>query len=129
MSYIQLTVEVGTAIITVLTLLLAIIITQRYLKNRKLPYLYWSIGMWAFVVAAAEEIVFSLGLYNILWMDLYLFLVAMVALTLSMGSVELLNSKRITKYYNAFAVISSLFLLFSLAISSSDPLMQQSNQK
>jgi hypothetical protein len=117
MVSLQLIAELGTIVITLLTVPLAVYITTKYMKGKGRPYLYWSIGMWAFAVAAFEEIVFAFNYYDPVLINIYFFLVAMVVLFLSLGSVELIKSAKIKKYYMVFSILATILLIYSLVVT------------
>jgi hypothetical protein len=120
----QLIVVVGTLLITLLTIPLAAYLTLNYLKKKQTPHLYFSLGLWAFAVAAFEEVLFAFNIYSQFLINSYLFLVAMVVLLLSLGSVMLLKSEWIKKYYAIFAVAATIILLAALAATYEGNLLE-----
>lgn len=113
----QVFVEFSTIIIFILTTALAIFITKRYYEKRDKPHLFWSIGMWLFSASIALEIVFAFAISNLFLINAYLFIVALLVEFLALGSIALLKSRRVMVPYLIFMVVSSVFLIYSLAIT------------
>ncbi|BCS91104.1 MAG: putative membrane protein [Candidatus Micrarchaeota archaeon] len=110
-------IEASTLLISLLSLALAIVITVRYIKFRSKSLFFWSLGLWAFTASAFEEVIFALGLYSELLIDIYLFLVAMVVELLAMGSINLIRSNRSIRLYYIYSIIADMLLFYSLYIS------------
>lgn len=107
----------ATTIVTlILTLGLAVVITKKYLKHRSNALLFWSAGLWLFVITVFEEILFASGIYSEFLIASYLFLVAMLVEALALGSMQLIKSRKIQLSYYAFAVVSTVLLLWALLV-------------
>lgn len=108
----------STIVIFALTLVLALFMTYDYFRKRKTSIIFWSMGLWAFAIGVVLEILFASGIYSQLLIKSYLFIVAFVVEALAVGSVLLLGNKRITQTYSAYVIISSVILIFFLAIEN-----------
>lgn len=106
-----------TTVTFVLSVALALYMTQKYRKSRKRNLLLWSAGMQAFAVGVFLEVVFALGVTTNFLTSFYLFLVAVIVELLALGSIQLVKSKAIKKAYYAFCIITTLLLLYSVVIS------------
>lgn len=107
-------VEFSTLLILILTLGLAIVMSYRYARKRSMPLLYWSMGMWFFVIGVLLEVIFAFGAYSELLIALYLFVVAMVVESLAIGSMQLIKSGRLRMSYYIYSVIAAMLLAYSL---------------
>ncbi len=109
----------ATTIVTfILTLGLSIVITQRYMRRRSRPLLFWSAGLWMFAITVFEEILFAYGIYSTFLIASYLFIVALLVEALALGSMQLVESRRIRLTYYGFATITTLVLLAALVSES-----------
>ncbi len=108
---------ISTIIIFLLTILLAILITTNLVRTGKMPFLFWSTGLWIFAISVLLEILFSASIYNNLLMDSYLFLVAILVEMLALGSVYLFNNSTLIRSYVAYSIISDIILAISLALT------------
>ena len=113
----QLSVEVTTVVTFVLTLALAAVMTQRYLSKKARSLMFWCAAVWIFAVAVFLEILFAYGLNSEPLISAYLLLVAILVELLALGSMELIKSKRARELYGAFAVLSTILLIYSLSAS------------
>ncbi len=110
--------EATTIITFILTLGLAIIITKRYLKKRSASLLFWSLGIWLFTTGVLLEIIFAFGAYSAILMNAYLLVVALIVEVLALGSMQLIKSIRIKRAYYAFAILSTMLLIYSLSVTN-----------
>lgn len=113
-----------TLFVFVASFILSAILTLTYLRSGKNSVLMWSSGMWLFAVSVLLEIIFALGIYRESLIDLYLFLVAILVQLLSMGSVLLLKSRRLTGIYAVYSVAADIFLLYSLITTHIGSILQ-----
>lgn len=114
----QLIVVLSTIIIFVLSFLLAMSLTMKYLKATGKSLLYWSMGMWAFAVGAFIEIIFAFNITgNNLLNSFYLLVVALLVEFLAMGSMQLIKSSKLKLTYNVYVVLTTLVLIYALAVS------------
>ena len=120
----QLSTEITTVVVFAASLLLAVVMSNRYMKKRSIPLLFWSAGMWLFSLGVLMEIVFALGIYSQLLADSYLLVVALLVNVLALGSIQLVSSKRIKKSYYAFSIVSVFLLLYSLATTNQGNMIQ-----
>ena len=111
-------VEFSTLLILVLTLGLAIIMSYRYVRKRSKPLLYWSTGMWFFVIGVLLEVIFAFGIYSEFLIALYLFVVAMVVESLAIGSMQLIKSIKLKSSYYLYSIITTVLLAYSLYASN-----------
>lgn len=114
----QVSVEITTIVIFLLTIALAVIITLRYFKNRTRSLLFWSLGIWLFAFGVLLEIFFALDFYSGILIKTYLLIVAILVELLALGSSELLKSPYIKAGYKAFSLASTILLAYYLATSS-----------
>ncbi|MDE1870746.1 MAG: hypothetical protein KGI06_00715 [Candidatus Micrarchaeota archaeon] len=106
-----------TTITFILTLVLTLFLTRSYLRGRKASSLFWSLGMWAFAIGVLLEILFAIGIYSEFLMASYIFIVAILVELLALGSIQLVNSRRIKLAYYAFCAASTAFMLYSVIVS------------
>ncbi len=114
----QLIVLVSTFIVFVLSALLAVSLTVRYKKTNQRSFLFWSIGMWLFVIGVLLEIFFAYGIYSQPLIAAYLFVVALLVEFLSLGSLQLVKSTKIRYPYYAYALLAAVFVLYSVATTN-----------
>jgi hypothetical protein len=110
--------EISTVIILILSIGLSMIISLNLMRKRTVSLFYWSAGLWVFSISVAIEVAFAFGIYSGILINSYLFLVAIIVEFLALGSVSLLNKKRITDSYLIFNIAADIFLLFSLATNN-----------
>ncbi len=108
-------VEFSTSLILVLTIMLALFLTQNYMKKRMRSYLFWSLGLWFFALGVALEILFSAGYYTELLIRSYLGIVAVLVELLALGSLQLVKGRPVKTSYYAFSVASGVALAYFLA--------------
>ena len=111
-------VEFSTLLILVLTLGLAIIMSYRYIRKPSKPLLYWSTGMWFFVIGVLLEVIFAFGIYSEFLIALYLFVVVMVVESLAIGSMQLIKSIKLKSSYYLYSIITTVLLAYSLYASN-----------
>ena len=111
-------VEFSTLLILALTLGLAIIMSYRYVRKRSKPLLYWSTGMWFFVIGILLEVIFAFGIYSEFLIALYLFVVVMVVESLAIGSIQLIKSVKLKSSYYFYSIITTVLLAYSLYASN-----------
>lgn len=107
-------VEFSTLLILVLTFGLAMIMSYRYARKRSKSLLYWSAGMWFFVIGVLLEAIFAFGAYSSFLIALYLFVVAMVVESLAIGSMQLIKSGKLRTAYYIYSAIAAILLVYSL---------------
>ena len=110
--------EISTVIILILSIGLSMIISLNLMRKRTVSLFYWSAGLWVFSISVAIEVAFAFGIFSGILINSYLFLVAIIVEFLALGSVSLLNKKRITDSYLIFNIAADIFLLFSLATNN-----------
>ena len=110
--------EISTVIILLLSIGLSMIISLNLMRKRTVSLFYWSAGLWVFSISVAIEVAFAFGIFSGILINSYLFLVAIIVEFLALGSVSLLNKKRITDSYLIFNIAADIFLLFSLATNN-----------
>ncbi|MGD0511521.1 MAG: hypothetical protein ABSA33_06835, partial [Candidatus Micrarchaeaceae archaeon] len=103
-----------TGIVFILSLVLTLVMTSSYLKGRKTGVLFWSLGMWSFTFGVLLEILFALGISPEPLIALYLFVVAILVEFLALGSMQLVQSKKIKQLYYSFCIITTAFVGYSL---------------
>lgn len=106
-----------TIVVFILSLVLTIFLTKSYLRVNKSNLLFWSLGLWAFTIGVLLEILFAYGLYSTFLIDLYLFIVAVLVEFLALGSMELMQSRKLKGSYYLFCIASTIFVLYSLVVS------------
>jgi hypothetical protein len=115
----QFAVELTVIVIFIMTVALALVITKRYFEKKGKSLLYWSLGIWCFVIGVFLEILFAAGVYSTLLIIFYLFIVGVLVETLALGSIQFVKSKKIRYAYYVFVLASTILLLYSLIIPSS----------
>lgn len=110
--------EISTVIILLLSIGLSMIISLNLMRKRTVSLFYWSAGLWVFSISVAIEVAFAFGIFSGILINSYLFLVAIIVEFLALGSVSLLNKKRLTDSYLIFNIAADIFLLFSLATNN-----------
>ncbi len=110
--------EISTVIILILSIGLSMIISLNLMRKRTVSLFYWSAGLWVFSISVAIEVAFAFGIFSGILINSYLFLVAIIVEFLALGSISLLNKKRITDSYLIFNIAADIFLLFSLATNN-----------
>ena len=108
----------------VFSLMLAVYLTKDYLKKKRSSTLLWSSGLWIFAISVFLEILFSLNISSGTLMGPYLFLVALLVELLALGSMQLVKSPKLRYVYYAFAAITTLFLIYAVAVSDNSGLVQ-----
>lgn len=103
-----------TIVTFILSFLLAFYMTQKYKKARARNLLFWSAGMQAFAVGVFLEVIFALGVTPLPLIAFYVFLVALIVEFLALGSIQLIKSKSIKKYYYLFCIVSTILLFGSI---------------
>ncbi len=110
----MLSVEISTIIIFLLSLILAFYLTLNYFNTKKISYIFWGSGMWAFAVGVILEVFFAFGAYNEALIKLYLFIVAILVELLAIGSINLTGNKHFILTYYIYSIASTLALIISL---------------
>lgn len=110
----QLIVQVSTSVIFLLSAMLSLLLTRKFIVKRHKSYLFWSIGMWLFAFGSLLEILFASGIYGRALIDVYLFIVALLVESLALGSMQLIKSEKIRLSYYVFCVATSLLLAYSI---------------
>jgi hypothetical protein len=111
-------VEFSTLLILALTVILAVFLTQNFLRKKMKSYLFWSLGLWFFAIGVSFEILFSTGYYSELLIRSYLGIVALLVELLALGSLQLVKGRRIKISYYAFSIASGIALAYFLATES-----------
>lgn len=104
-----------TVLVFVASFFLSAVLTVNYLRTKNGSALFWASGLWLFAFTALEEVLFAAGIYSEFLIDLYLYLVALLVLLLSVGSLLLLKSERLVRIYAIYSVIVNVFLIYALA--------------
>lgn len=113
-----------TVFVFVASMLLSMILTVSFLRTRSRSALFWASGLWLFAFTSLEEVLFSAGMYSEFFIDLYLYLVALLVLLLSFGSLLLMKSAKMTRIYCVYSVIANVFLAYALAASTIGNILQ-----
>ncbi|MDE1768861.1 MAG: hypothetical protein KGH67_03010 [Candidatus Micrarchaeota archaeon] len=116
--------ELTVAFTLLLTIVLALVITARYMKKRTSSLLYWGLGIWVFAIGVLLELAFAVGIYSGLLIKLYLILVAILVELLALGSIQLIKSVKLKRFYYVFVVISTLLLIYFTAVTDMGNLIQ-----
>ncbi|MCW1291569.1 MAG: hypothetical protein QXL76_00360 [Candidatus Rehaiarchaeum fermentans] len=103
---------ISVLIIDILSIILALLMSLKYNKNRSKTYLFWSAGLWAFTISVFLEILFALGIYNEFLISTYVFLVALLVELLALGSIQFFP--KFVRIYYIFCLLSTLALIISL---------------
>lgn len=111
----QIVAEITTLIVLILSAGLSVTITMRYTRKRGNSLLFWSLGLWVFTAGVLLELLFAASIYSILLAKIYLFIVAILVELLALGSIQFARSKVVKRLYYSFVLISTLFILYSLA--------------
>ncbi|MGC8505453.1 MAG: hypothetical protein ACP5NK_01925 [Thermoplasmata archaeon] len=106
---------IATIFIFLASALLSVLLTLNFFRKSLISYIYWSAGMWLFALASFLEILFSVGIYSIPLIDIYLFSVAVLVQLLSLGSLGLLKRDSILRAYAGYSVAADVVLILSLA--------------
>ncbi|EEZ92941.1 MAG: conserved hypothetical membrane protein [Candidatus Parvarchaeum acidiphilum ARMAN-4] len=114
----ELFVEFSTILIFLLTIPLAALMTYKFFKKKGKSQLAWSIGLWLFGVGVLLEILFSFDFYNAFLIKFYLGSVAFLVSFLAFGSAGLLKNKKVFNYYGIFFILSGIFVIYSLVVST-----------
>lgn len=114
----QVITQLSTAVILVLSVVLSIFLTSSYANKKSLNYLSWSIGLWLFTVGVLEEFLFATGFYSSFLIKAYLAIVALLVQFLALGSLQLAGFRKILNFYYIFSLASTVFILYSLYVSS-----------
>ncbi|MDE1860455.1 MAG: hypothetical protein KGH72_01935 [Candidatus Micrarchaeota archaeon] len=112
----QISVQAVTMATLLLTIPLAIIMTNRYYRKRSKSLLFWSIGLWLFVLGVWMEVMFAFNIYSEAMIATYLFIVALLVNSLALGSIQFVRSISIRRLYYLFSAASGAALLYSLAV-------------
>ena len=78
-----------TVFVSVASLILALFMTRNFTSTHGKSQLFWSIGLWLFFIDALLEILFAIGAADQVLFDIYLFTVAILVQSLSIGSIPL----------------------------------------
>ncbi len=114
---IMLNVLFGTTLfVSVASFILAVFMTRNYTTSHGKSQFFWSLGLWLFFIDALLEIFFAIGAADQLLFDLYLFTVAVLVQSLSMGSILLLKKPIYNRVYSIFSVIADILLAVTLAL-------------
>ncbi|MCL4389410.1 hypothetical protein M1397_02235 [Candidatus Marsarchaeota archaeon] len=98
-----------------MTVVLSAFLTREFLRKRFRALLYWSIGMWFFVIGVLIEVFFAFGFYNMALANSYMLVVALLVEFLALGSIQLVKSIKIRSLYYLFCAASTLLLLYTIA--------------
>lgn len=107
----------SAALILILTVVLAALITRRYISSRQAQYAFWSIGLWLFAFGVLLEVLFAIGIYGSAMADAYFLSVALLVEFLAMGSVSMTKSRKTRYTYAAYSAIAGAAVLYSLISS------------
>jgi hypothetical protein len=92
--------------------------TYKFFKKKAKSQLAWSLGLWLFGVGVLLEILFSFNFYNAFLIKVYLASVAFLVSFLALGSTVLLKNKKVFSYYGIFFILSAIFVVYSLIVST-----------
>ncbi len=114
---IMLNVLFGTTVfVSVASLILALFMTRNFTSTHGKSQLFWSIGLWLFFIDALLEILFAIGAADQVLFDIYLFTVAILVQSLSIGSILLLKKPIYNRIYSIFSVVADVLLAITLVI-------------
>lgn len=106
----------ATIFIFLASSLLSVLLTMNFFRKSLISYIYWSTGMWLFALASLLEIFFSVGIYNIPLIDVYLFSVAVLVQLLSLGSLALTKKDSVFRAYAGYSIAADALLAVALVI-------------
>ncbi len=106
----------STALIFLASSFLSVLLTMNHFRKSLRSYVFWASGMWLFAFASLLEVMFSLGIYGNLLIDIYLFAVAVLVQLLSLGSLALIRKKKIFMSYAGYSIAADILLILSLAL-------------
>lgn len=104
-----------TSVVFVLSLGLTVVMGIKAAKVKSRSLEFWFGGMVVFSLSVLLEIIFAIGFYPALLLRSYLFLVAAIVELLALGSVSLTGNGKYSISYGIYAVITSVFLIYTLA--------------
>jgi hypothetical protein len=104
-----------TSVVFILSLGLTAVMGLKAAKVKSRSLQFWFSGMAVFTLSVLLEIIFAIGYYPALLLKSYLFLVAAIVELLALGSVSLARSGRNTMIYSVYVIITSIFLIYTLA--------------
>lgn len=107
-----------TAVIFILSVALAFLLTKKYTKTKGRPYLFWSLGLWVFAVSMLLEVVFAIGIYSQAMADAYLLLIVILVELLAMGSMELVKTRLLRQAFLVFVALATLYTAYTLATTN-----------
>lgn len=113
----QSSVQITTIVILLLTVGLAWTITRRYIKIQQMSHLFWSAGLWFFVIGVSLEVLFAFGIYSEFLIRSYLLDVALIVESLALGSMQLIQSHKIKLAYYAYVSVTTAVLLYVLSVT------------
>lgn len=103
----------STIFITIASFLLAITVFFK----KGIAYKFWGSGLSLFVLGAFLEVLFALNFSGTLLFTVYLFSVALLVELLALGSLSLLNDKKIFLGFSIYTILSSLGVIATLIIT------------
>jgi hypothetical protein len=103
--------------ITLISAYLSLLLFGNYKEKKALSYLFWGIGLALFALGTFIEALFAIGTYSSGLAKIYLFVVALLVVTLGEGSIMLVKSRAIKYTYSMFALFVSLLMIYTLASS------------
>ncbi len=106
-----------TTITFLLSVILALVLTRKYISRKQPQYLYWSLGLWFFAIGVFLEVLFAYGIYSELLIDAYLLVVVVLVELLAIGSMELVKKRSWRQAYFAFSILATIFATYTLATS------------
>jgi hypothetical protein len=106
------------AVLSAVSLLLALLVLRRYFRERQTCHLYWSVGLFLVFVTLAQEVPLYVGVWSEPLIQTYLILVAILVGILSLGSAELsLSGRWRILYFGYIGVMSAALVVCGLLIS------------
>jgi hypothetical protein len=120
----QLTVQVVTIVILILSIALAALITKRYFSKHVRAMFYWSIGMWFFSLGMLLEILFAFNIYSEVLIDSYLLVVALIVAFLALGSMQFVKSTKLKFGTYAFFLFATIFLIYTLLVTKTGNILK-----
>lgn len=110
--------ELTTLVTLLFSLGLSVAISVRYARRRNSSMMFWSIGLWLFTFGALLELMFAVDVYSEGLAKLYLLVVAVLVEFLALGSIQFSRSVRIRNWYYLFVILSTVFMAYSLLVTS-----------
>src|SRR5689334_4947564 len=107
----------SAVVIAILSLGLTFTLIRSYFRKRSTAKLFWSLGMVSFAISTILQIFFAFGIYSTNLISLYLFMVVLLVLLFSLGSLQSFKNKSIHLFYYGYATFVALLVIYSIVTS------------